>query len=267
VEHSIERYADDLGAVADAAGLDEFPLYTIYVGALESLVFAARTNRITRAVFMEPMLGGPDSLNHSGLRAAYTLIDHDLDLFWRVVVQSVRGWGKSIPTDFFDRNKRDHSPEDIKGRLKASESVDVRELATGVETRCLVVHNRVDDMVAMSDAGALVRLLPNAQLLVNSGSNMRWDPEAILTVKEFLAEETGGTPVAARIAEAPRVLATLSRREAEIMEMIAGGSSNKDIANALVISEGTVTRHVANIYTKLGVHNRVEATTWAVERS
>jgi DNA-binding NarL/FixJ family response regulator len=50
--------------------------------------------------------------------------------------------------------------------------------------------------------------------------------------------------------------ANLTRREHEIMELIAGGLSNRDIAQRLVISEKTVKNHVHNIYQRLGAGGR-----------
>ncbi len=55
----------------------------------------------------------------------------------------------------------------------------------------------------------------------------------------------------------------LTIRELEVLRMVAGGHSNADIAKELVVSPHTVERHVYNICSKIGVHNRVEAATWA----
>ena len=51
----------------------------------------------------------------------------------------------------------------------------------------------------------------------------------------------------------------LSRRETEVLNLLAKGLSNKEIAQALRISAHTVRNHLANIYPKLGVHSRLEA--------
>ena len=51
----------------------------------------------------------------------------------------------------------------------------------------------------------------------------------------------------------------LTRREKEILTLIELGMSNREMAEKLVIAEGTLKRHVANIYQKLGVHNRTQA--------
>jgi DNA-binding NarL/FixJ family response regulator len=60
-------------------------------------------------------------------------------------------------------------------------------------------------------------------------------------------------------AEAPEWLAKLSRRELEILERLAEGLSNKEIAAALFIAEPTVRNHVSAIYDKMGAANRAEA--------
>ncbi|HEX7420376.1 MAG TPA: response regulator transcription factor [Thermoanaerobaculia bacterium] len=57
----------------------------------------------------------------------------------------------------------------------------------------------------------------------------------------------------------------LSRREAEIVKMVAAGMRNKEIANKLFIGEGTVKTHLHAIYKKLAVHGRVELTLYARE--
>jgi LuxR family maltose regulon positive regulatory protein len=56
-------------------------------------------------------------------------------------------------------------------------------------------------------------------------------------------------------AEAP----ALTRREREILQLLSMGLSNQEMAEKLVIAEGTLKRHVANLYQKLGVHNRAQA--------
>ena len=58
----------------------------------------------------------------------------------------------------------------------------------------------------------------------------------------------------------------LTARELEVLKLIATGRSNRDIADALFISEKTVARHLANMYLKLGVSSRSAATAFAYEQ-
>lgn len=56
-----------------------------------------------------------------------------------------------------------------------------------------------------------------------------------------------------------QLIEPLSQRELEILALIAQGNSNRDIAESLILSVGTVKRHAANIYGKLGVNSRTTA--------
>jgi DNA-binding NarL/FixJ family response regulator len=55
----------------------------------------------------------------------------------------------------------------------------------------------------------------------------------------------------------------LSQRESEVLTLVAAGKTNRAIATELFISEKTVARHVSNIFTKLGLSSRAEATAYA----
>jgi DNA-binding NarL/FixJ family response regulator len=58
----------------------------------------------------------------------------------------------------------------------------------------------------------------------------------------------------------------LTLRETEILRLMTGGYSNREIASALQLSEGTVKNHVSNILGKLGVRDRTRAVLKAIER-
>jgi len=58
----------------------------------------------------------------------------------------------------------------------------------------------------------------------------------------------------------------LSRRESEVIKLIAEGHTSKEIAALLVISENTVERHRANVLVKLGLRNKVDLTRYAIRR-
>ena len=58
----------------------------------------------------------------------------------------------------------------------------------------------------------------------------------------------------------------LTRREIEILALMAGGLSNREIADSLGTSEGTIKNHVSNVLAKLGVRDRVRAVLKAIDR-
>jgi ATP/maltotriose-dependent transcriptional regulator MalT len=55
----------------------------------------------------------------------------------------------------------------------------------------------------------------------------------------------------------------LTRRELDVLSRIAGGATNRQVAQQLCLSDKTVARHLANIYAKLGVSSRTAAVSWA----
>jgi adenylate cyclase len=59
----------------------------------------------------------------------------------------------------------------------------------------------------------------------------------------------------------------LTEREREVVSLIVRGCTNREIAEELVIAEGTAVRHVANILNKLNLKSRAQVAVWAVERS
>ena len=81
---------------------------------------------------------------------------------------------------------------------------------------------------------------------------------------------SGGSHVSERAASqlAERAMRgpTLSAREIEVLQLIAAGKSNKEIASLLFISEGTVKTHVLSILEKLGVSGRTESVVAAIKR-
>ena len=96
--------------------------------------------------------------------------------------------------------------------------------------------------------------------------------ELLRAIREIYAGESLLSPSIARklIQEINRppqpmeTVETLSEREMEVLNLVADGLSNQDIAERLVISERTARNHVGNILAKLGLENRTQAALYAV---
>jgi DNA-binding NarL/FixJ family response regulator len=58
----------------------------------------------------------------------------------------------------------------------------------------------------------------------------------------------------------------LSRREVEVLRLVAEGLTTREMADRLYISPKTADHHIQHIYTKLGVSNRAAATLWAFQQ-
>lgn len=63
----------------------------------------------------------------------------------------------------------------------------------------------------------------------------------------------------------PPLRSVLSEREVEIVELVAAGLKNQDIARQLEISKRTVDNHISNILTKTATENRVALVRWALQ--
>jgi ATP/maltotriose-dependent transcriptional regulator MalT len=83
-------------------------------------------------------------------------------------------------------------------------------------------------------------------------------------------EQLGAAPALERARELSRTPETgppggLTPREVDVLELVATGATNRQIADALVLSEKTVARHLSNMFTKLDIGSRSAATAWAYE--
>jgi DNA-binding NarL/FixJ family response regulator len=113
------------------------------------------------------------------------------------------------------------------------------------------------DIIRSIEAGASGYLLKGAP-----------PDELLLAVRSAAAGESAlAPPIASRLLERLRTPQTsLSPREIEVLERVAAGRSNGEIARELVITEQTVKSHLVHIYTKLGVSSRTAAVSLARER-
>jgi two-component system nitrate/nitrite response regulator NarL len=95
--------------------------------------------------------------------------------------------------------------------------------------------------------------------------------EFVATIEALMREPSGENTVVSmprgsleRMGDGP--MGTLSERETEVLVNVARGRSNYQIATEMHLAESTVKRHLANIYQKVGVGSRSEATRLALQR-
>lgn len=132
----------------------------------------------------------------------------------------------------------------------------VRERAPAVRVVALTASLDEARMMAVLRAGAAGYVRKDA------------DPETLVAaVRAVAAGRTFIDPaVAGQVIEGAAIADALTPREHEVLRRLVQGGSNKDIADALCISEETVKTHVARVLAKLQVENRTQAIVQALKR-
>lgn len=100
------------------------------------------------------------------------------------------------------------------------------------------------------------------------GYVMKESPIEVITaaVRSAASGEVYMTDDVRRIYETRRAMPGLATREREVLGLVAKGLGNREIGEALGISENSVKMHLKRCYFKLGVNDRVEAVTTAIQR-
>lgn len=99
---------------------------------------------------------------------------------------------------------------------------------------------------------SLERLAEGIRCVANGATLFR--PGLTERARAALGEKSSMSPT-----DVPTVMDHLSKRETEILALMAAGFSNAEIGDALGLGEGTIKNHVSNILAKLGVRDRVRA--------
>lgn len=159
--------------------------------------------------------------------------------------------------ELYRRHRPDVTLMDL--RLPRMNGVDaiarIRQESPGARIIVLTTYDGDEDIYRAMQAGAKGYLL--------KGMDLKELTDAIRTV------HAGKSRIPSQVAEklAERMSgATLTARELEVLQLIVAGKSNKDIGNTLFISEATVKTHVNSLLSKLGVEDRTQAATTALQR-
>jgi DNA-binding NarL/FixJ family response regulator len=125
------------------------------------------------------------------------------------------------------------------------------------------VDEYVYEALRAGASGFLLKRTPAAELV--AGIRVVAGGDALLapSVTRRLIDQFAHTPPAER-ANA-HALQEITEREREVLALVARGLSNAEIAEALVLSEGTVKTHVKHIFGKLGLRDRTQAVIFAYD--
>jgi len=271
---SFERWADDLAAVVDSAGLRRFALLGISQGGAAAMAYTVRhPERVSHLVLCGGFARGalcrePGPESEAAARAMQELIRF--------------GWGRATPSfrhlfslqflphasaaqlRCFDELQRvSASPANAARTIAAFDHIDVSDLAPRIEVPTLVMHSRRDARIPFEEGRSLASTIPGACFLPLDSDNhlpIADEPafaEMTAAIDEFLRRDS---PTAA-----PPAFADLTRREHEVLHLVARGLDNAAIAARLGISAKTVRNHVSSILDKLDADGRAQAIVYARE--
>lgn len=270
-EVSLEAWLRDLETVADAAGIERFPLLGLSQGGAIAIAYAARhPERVSHIVLHGAFARGRLRRNPS---------PQEREDAETMVKLAEIGWGRDDPAyrQFFttqfipdstleqqrwwnELQRATISPANAARYLRATSEMDVTELARQVSCPVLVTHSKSEARIPFEEGRLIASLIPGARFVpVESRNHVLLEHESawarwLEAVRDFLPAVGVGAPFSG-----------LTPREAELVELIAQGLDNAQIAARLELSDKTVRNHITSIFAKLQVDNRSRAIVLARE--
>jgi DNA-binding NarL/FixJ family response regulator len=259
--HSVQAYELDLEAVLDRiAG----PPPVLMAGALSSHVavrFAARRPDAVRALVLYRTgvtLPGSALLDRD-------LAETDWDLFLHSLLTVVQANERITPEE------RREAVADMKGSVdqadwlqyaRVAATSSILDDAPNVTVPTLIMATGGHLTIPQAGAAQVASLIPGARLSnVDESAGLAGTVQPVL---DFLETLPATAPEQNEMPGATWKSGQLSPRELEVLRLLAGGKSSREIGDDLTLSVRTVERHIANIYLKTETHGRAQITAYAM---
>lgn len=260
----------DLEAVIEAAGLKRFALFGMSQGGAVAIDYAARhPERVSHLILYGTYLRGalkrnapPQALEQAKIMLKLVELGWGQDNSAFRQVFSTQFIPDSTLEDLraFDEIQRNTVSPDAAARLLSSfYDIDVSEQAQKIACPTLVLHARDDARVPFEEGRQVAGAIKDAEFVPLQSRNHillphqpAWN-QFFEEIEEFMRRHDGAA------ASACPGLSDLTERERDILELLASGQGNSEIALALSISQKTVRNHINHIFSKLDVPDRSRA--------
>ena len=262
---SWESHVGDLECVVDAARFDRFALLGVSQGAAFAIAYAARhPERVSHLVIWGGYARG---------RATRGLPADEMETLIKLIEL---GWGRDDPSfrqvfttrfmpdagldaihAFNDMMPLTASAQTAAQIVHANRGIDARAEAARVKCPTLVLHARGDLSIPFEEGRLIAALIPGARFVsLDTRNHLMLETEPAW--RDFLAAMDSFYP-SVSAAAGSRAFAGLTARESEVLELIAQGLDNAQIAARLELSEKTVRNNITHIFDKIQVENRSQA--------
>jgi pimeloyl-ACP methyl ester carboxylesterase/DNA-binding CsgD family transcriptional regulator len=260
---SLDDYLEDVDAVVEQVGLDRFPL----LGSCQSAFLAAHyALRYPERVSALVLINGAVSWDAWRLSSVYEkLPEEDWELFLYNLVPHDRP--PDVAYRMVEVMKQAMVQKDYLVSARVWQTAGLEGLLPRLQVPTLVLHSRDFRLRSVEGPQELTRKLPNARLVMMDGLSLFGQRgQAVEAIDHFLTDLEAGEPRPA-VPASNGLAEHLTRREAQVLRLIADGQSNREVADELVLSLRTVERHITNIYAKIGARGRADATAYALRHS
>ena len=252
---TVELDARTMAAVHAAVGSEPAIVFACSCAGLASAEYAGRNPDLVRKIVFFGAYASRSDIPDVTRRSLVDFVRTN----WPLAAQMLSGLliphGSGDEIAALSRYKRHSADADVAAEfLELDLAADARDLLPGVTMPALVLHRRGDRAVPISRGRELAALLPNARFVaLNGDSHIPYEDDQRELQRALAGFLDDSVPVESN-GRSP-----LTRRETEVLRLIAAGLSNREIASSLVLSDHTVHRHVANILRKLTQSTRAAA--------
>lgn len=269
-ELSFDGWIKDVEAVADAAGFRQFDMLATCWGGPIGIEYAARhPGRVNRLVLYGTYglgrLRGEQAIEAEEARVLLDMMrlgwgqqNHAFCRIWGTYFQP--GGTLEHFKSWAEQQALSTSVETAVRLLEIGWHTDVRAAARKIKCPALAIHVARDTVVPIAVGRQLATLIPDCRFVQLDGENHMpledepaW-PQIVAEMDAFLKQ-----PVEAITPRATLALDELTGRERDVLERIAQGLDNTEIAAALGMSEKTVRNHITRVLDKIGVEHRYQA--------